>query len=406
MGLPLKVSVLHKLDSRVFPLVCFALTVLRKTLARTSSCKTSQIKSILFVKLAEQGSSVLAIPAIQEAASMVGRENLYALVFKENRFILDIIGIIPPENILTVDHGSLLAMVRSTIYQIFKIRKLHVDAAVDLEFFARFSAAITYLTGAKWRVGLHAYFGEGPYRGDLMTHRVLYNAQLHTSQMFMSLVKAMQLDPKTLPTFPYQPEEMKTEMVFQPTEEEVERVKNIIIKESGLESIPKIVLMNPNASDLLPFRKWDLENYKVLARLILDNYPEVRIGITGSPEESEKAQNLCTEIGSERCFSFAGKTSLRELMVLYNLCTLLVTNDSGPAHFASLTSIKVITLFGPETPRLFAALTPRSFPITAKIACSPCVNALNNRQSSCIDNQCMKMISPEIVFNKIQECIV
>ena len=43
------------------------------------------------------------------------------------------------------------------------------------------------------------------------------------------------------------------------------------------------------------------------------------------------------------------------LMVLYTMCEILVTNDSGPAHFASLTPINVVTLFGPETPDLFAA---------------------------------------------------
>ena len=42
--------------------------------------------------------------------------------------------------------------------------------------------------------------------------------------------------------------------------------------------------------------------------------------------------------------------------MLYTLSELLITNDSGPAHFASMTPITVITLFGPETPLLFRAL--------------------------------------------------
>ena len=42
-----------------------------------------------------------------------------------------------------------------------------------------------------------------------------------------------------------------------------------------------------------------------------------------------------------------------DLLVLYMRREILVTNDSGPAHFASLTPIHVASLFGPETPALF-----------------------------------------------------
>jgi ADP-heptose:LPS heptosyltransferase len=87
-------------------------------------------------------------------------------------------------------------------------------------------------------------------------------------------------------------------------------------------------------------------------------------------------------------------------MVLYSLSDLLVTNDSGPAHFAALTPIDVITLFGPETPRLFGASTTRSIPIWLGLACSPCVNAYNNRQSPCRNNICMQGISVDQVFHE------
>ncbi len=81
------------------------------------------------------------------------------------------------------------------------------------------------------------------------------------------------------------------------------------------------------------------------------------------------------------------------------MAEVLVTNDSGPAHFATLTSVDVVTLFGPETPKLFGAPSPRNHNIWAGIACSPCVNAWNNRQSACRDNVCMQRISIDEVFD-------
>jgi ADP-heptose:LPS heptosyltransferase len=80
---------------------------------------------------------------------------------------------------------------------------------------------------------------------------------------------------------------------------------------------------------------------------------------------------------------------------------ILVTNDSGPAHFASLTPIHVVTLFGPETPALFAARSQSTTALWAGIACSPCVSAYNNRQSVCRNNLCMQAISVDDVFEKV-----
>ena len=70
--------------------------------------------------------------------------------------------------------------------------------------------------------------------------------------------------------------------------------------------------------------------------------------------------NLANEIGSDRVIPLAGKTTLRQVLARYTRSEILVTNDSGPAHFASMTPIHVVTLFGPETPALFAARSPNA----------------------------------------------
>jgi ADP-heptose:LPS heptosyltransferase len=161
-------------------------------------------------------------------------------------------------------------------------------------------------------------------------------------------------------------------------------------------------LLNPNASDLLPLRRWEPARYVALAKKLLEKFPEVYIGMTGAPSESAPIEKLAREVGSPRCVSFAGKTTLRQLLILYSFAEVLVTNDSGPAHFASLSPIHVVTLFGPETPRLFAARTPRNSPLWSGIACSPCVNAYNNRQTSCPNNVCMQLITVDQVFCEVR----
>jgi ADP-heptose:LPS heptosyltransferase len=399
----LNTQALQLIDRWVGIPVCGVLTLVRRLTGGRSGAPGPKPRKILFVKFAEQGSTVLAYPAILRATEMVGRANIYFIVFEENRFILEVMRAVPPENIIVIRHNSLIELVLQALRALWRIWRLRIDAAVDLEFFSRSSAALTFLTRARSRVGLHTFFGEGPYRGDLMTHRLLYNPYLHTSQMFQLMVEALGQAPESLPTHHGPAPRMETrlpEFVASPSEEE--GVREILrgAGRLGPGNEAPLILLNANASDLLPLRRWPADRYVELARLLLERFPEINIALTGAPDEAKDIEQMAREIHSLRCFSLAGKTTLRQLLVLYTISELLITNDSGPAHFASMTPITVITLFGPETPLLFAARTPRSVPIWMGLACSPCVNAYNNRQSPCLDNVCMQQITTERVFEE------
>jgi ADP-heptose:LPS heptosyltransferase len=397
---PVAASVLQLVDRLVGIPLCALLTAFRKV-ADSERRPPTQPGKILFVKFAEQGSTVLAQSAIRRAVEIVGRENVYFVVFQENRFILDVLGLVPEENVITIRRDTFVDLATGTLAALRRMRALGIDTAIDMEFFSRSSAALTYLTGAPRRIGFHTFFGDGPYRGDLMTHRLLYNPYHHTAQIFRLMVEATIEDGNALPTRAATPAPLDREppaFVVRPGE--TETVQAMLRECTGGEAPSSILLLNPNASDLLPLRKWETARYIELARRLLERFPECHIAMTGAPNEAGPVAEVARQVGSPRCFSVAGKTSLRQLMVLYTLSDLLITNDSGPAHFAALTPVDVITLFGPETPHLFGAPTPRSTPIWLGLACSPCVNAYNNRQSPCQNNLCMQGITVERVFEE------
>ena len=118
----------------------------------------------------------------------------------------------------------------------------------------------------------------------------------------------------------------------------------------------RIVLINPNSSELLPQRRWERENFSTLARMVVEEWEDVLVLITGSPGEREEALEMQEKVGHPRFRSFAGMHKLTAITALYNIATVLVTNDSGPAHFSAITPIRSIVLFGPETPRLYGSL--------------------------------------------------
>jgi ADP-heptose:LPS heptosyltransferase len=400
----MNVKLLHRADRWLGVPLCFLLTVVKAVFRRRLPEGASRPGNLLFIKLAEQGSTVLAYPALRRAGEMVGRENVYFMAFEDNRFILDALEIIPRENVITVSVQNVGRFLWSVLLAVQRLRRLKVEAAIDLEFFSRGSAALAYLSGARRRVGFHAFFGGGPYRGDLMTHRLLYNPHLHTSQIFLTLVEAAVCDPAKLPAFgtPLARDLPGPPAFVSSTEEAAGIWRTLGCK--AKEHSP-VILLNPNSSDLLPLRRWPAPRYAELARRLLARYSQMLVGFTGVSEEAAATLELARTVGSDRCISIAGKTTLRQLLVLYTLADVLVTNDSGPAHFATLTPIQVVTLFGPETPELFAADTPRNTVLWARLPCSPCVNAYNNRQSPCRDNLCMQAISVEEVFGAVCQAV-
>ena len=391
------VATLQRVDRWLGIPLCFVLTCLRGLLGRSALPASAPSRNILLVKLAEQGSTVLAYPALRRAVDLVGRENVYFITFEDNRFILDVLDVVPAANVITVSFDTFPTLLRGVFGAIGRLRRLKLDAAIDMEFFSRGSAALTFLSGARRRVGFHAFFGAGPYRGNLMTHRLLYNPHLHTSQTFQTLVEALRCDPAALPACGLTPPPASHEPPqFAPRPAELAEVKGIV--RDGTGGLPPLILLNPNAGDLLPLRRWPSDRYVELAKRLLARFPEAWIGFTGAPGEAPATTGMARAAGSPRCVSFAGKTTLRQLLVLYTLADVLVTNDSGPAHFATVTPIRVVTLFGPETPALYAARSPRNSALWAGIICSPCVNAYNNRQSPCRNNLCLQAITVEQVF--------
>jgi len=398
------VNALRWLDHWIGIPACWFLTAWRRLTDFAGRAPNGPPRAIVFIKLVEQGSTVLAYAALCRAIERVGKKNVYFLVFEENRYILDALDLIEPGNVLAIRSRKPLTAFADIARALTMLRSKQVDSAIDLEFFARGSAILSYLSGCQTRVGLHGNAGEAPYRGDLMTHRVRYNPYLHTTETFRLLVEALDQSSGALLPFPVTtPERDEQAPMVVPRESELTEVSGLIRAALPGGRCASLILLNPNCSDMLPLRRWPEKNYVELARLLLARYPNAHVAITGAPSERIAGEAFASQVGSERCFSLAGWTTLRQLLVLYTTAEVLVTNDSGPAQFATLTPIDVVTLFGPETPKLFAARSPRNHVFWQGLACSPCVSAANQRLSSCRDNLCMQQIHVDAVFQKVCE---
>ena len=222
--------------------------------------------------------------------------------------------------------------------------------------------------------------------------------------MFEILARAVEKPPGDSPRLEFVPGPAEApRQRFKPTAGELASVQRMLA-EVGVQPRDRLVLLNSNVSDreAIPLRKWSDERYVELAKLILAGTPDAFVLLTGSAKEVDTIAKLEESVGQTRCRSLAGKTTLRELLALFTRSAVIVTNDSGPAHFATLTDVAVVVLFGPETPLLWRPLGDRVSILYRGLACSPCFTAGNGRQSICRRNACMD-ISPAEVYEIVQQ---
>ncbi len=370
---------------------------------RASAGTINDPKKILFLQLSEMGSAIMAYRALTKARSLFPGAQLYYCIFEEMQESIRLLDIIPPRNIFTIPSRSAAGFVFGTAQALRGIRQQGIDMVIDMELFARFSSIISYVSGAPIRVGFHKFHMEGLYRGSLQTHNVLYNHLQHISLNFLALVcaahEAQDETPHTkIPAPSHRPAPPK----ISPSPGAQSRIRRKLKAASpGFDETNTLVLLNPNGSNLLPLRRWPIKNYTRLAQKLLASHPSVYVAVTGTAAEKKDAAAICDALDDERCINFAGQTTLRELIDLYTVAHMLVSNDSGPPNFASMTSIPTLVLFGPETPQCYRPLGDNIDVCYAGLLCSPCVSAYNHRKSPCRDNKCMQAIGVDDVYRRV-----
>jgi ADP-heptose:LPS heptosyltransferase len=399
----MNVDTMRNIDHYAGVPLTFLGTIIKKTVDFFIPPKKIKPKNVLLIELSEMGSAIIVDPAMRKLKANIEGE-LFFVIFSKNKVSLQLLETVKEKNIYTIDESSIFNLATSALGFLSWCRKNEIDSVIDLELFSRFTALLTATCGAVNRVGFHAFHNEGLYRGDFLTKKVSYNAHQHIAKNFISLVDALLSEKQELPfTKRIIPDDEIIIAKAIISDEEQKDVLSVItdMHENFNKEKNPVILVNSNASDLLPQRRWDKENYGDVIKLILDYNSDAIILLTGAPAEKEGAQMLSDYVGSKRCINFAGAVKFLQLPALYSVSKFMLTNDSGPAHFASITDMHTFVLFGPETPALYGSLGPTT-PIYAGMACSPCVSASNHRKTPCTDNQCIQIITPEWVFNTLK----
>ena len=356
-------------------------------------------KKILVILLSEMGSLVLAHPMFMRLKQQYPEAEIYVLMFAKNREVLDLLNLVPSENVLTLDDGSPIGLIKDSLKAIRVMRKLKINAAIDCELFARISSIFSYLSGASLRVGFHRHTQEGLYRGSFINRPVLYNPYRHLTQQFLTLASALESTTDPIAKFLPEPYTGKVPALEFP-HEELEQTHRELHSFFPAIKNKKLVLIYPSGG-ILPIRAWPLKSYFELSKTLLDE--GYAVGVIGMKGDREIAQAVVDHCKNQDCINLVGYTrSVRHLLAVFHRAVLLITNDGGPGQFSALTpQLPAIIFFGPETPALYKSLGDNAYCFYRQLPCSPCLTAYNHRTSPCDgDNQCLKQITVEQVLEK------
>lgn len=360
-------------------------------------------RRILVILLSEMGSLVLAYPMFAELKRRYPGASLHVMLFKKNREILDLMGAVPHENVIPLDDRSFTGLAGDSLKAIAAMRAAKFDVVIDCELFSRISSIFSYLSGAPLRVGFFPHTQEGLYRGSFINRPVLYNPYRHLSKQFLTMVEA--IESRTMPPGKDAPAaEAATAPLLSFAPGEADAVAAQLHADFPAIKGKKLVLVYPSGG-ILPIRAWPLEHYlELCGKLLAEGHA---VAVIGMKDDKPVGQAVVAHCKNEACIDLTGYTkSVRHLLALFHMASLLVTNDGGPGQFAAISKIPALVFFGPETPALYSPLAKNIHCLFASVPCSPCLTAYNHRASPCDgDNQCLKRITQEEVFTKARELL-
>ena len=396
----MKLQTQRWIDRWVGQLLCAAVSVwarLRQR-GRPAPALADAPRHVLVILLSEMGSVVLAGPLFAALRQRYPGVTLHVLQLKKNQEVAALLGLAQSEHLHALDDRSGLGLLRDIWRVCRTLRALPLDAVIDCELFSRISSLLSYLSGAPVRAGFTPHTQEGLYRGSFINRAIPYNPYQHISKQFLSLADALQASSTPrhkAAELRDTPTDTALSVTFSPSE--LAGYARQMQGDFSVLATRRLVLLYAGGG-LLPERAWPAAHYaRVASGLCQAGHA---VGLIGLRDDAALARQLQTQAGSPLCLDLTGYTrSIRELLMLFHHADLLITNDGGPGHFASLTPIRTMVFFGPETARLYGPLGPRASVLESGIACSPCLSAYNHRQTFCDgDNQCLKRIAPDPVL--------
>jgi ADP-heptose:LPS heptosyltransferase len=386
---------LRSVDRNIGQPVCFLFSLLNFFRRKNENIS---VKNILILELFEMGAAVMAYPSIRCLQNNYPQANIYCLCTDSVKEAWEVLNVIPSNHILSVESKDICRFGFSLLTRIIQLRKIKIDLLIDLGLFMRIPSMIAFVIGAKLTSGFNRYEMEGLYRGSHYDYPVAFNQNAHIAKNFLALALAAINKKDDYPHLKFGIDLRNCEFPHYRSNGDISAVMKHKLQEvyPDYQKQP-IILICPDVGRNLSVRNYPRELYARAIKSILLNKPDSLVVLIGTMKDQETCGWIANEVGHKQCIDFSGRTgTLTELLELIHLASLLIGNDNGPLHFASMTSCKILALFSTDSPFVYGPLG-NCVILYQFYQCSPCISAFNHKHTRCTNNQCLKTLHPDRV---------
>jgi heptosyltransferase-2 len=282
-------------------------------------------QNVLAIKLWALGESVLILPALRSLSDNGYR--ISVIVTKQNKAIFEGLDFIDEVIVLKLGLLKLRKAVKI-------VKNLNFDTCIDFEPYTKFSAVLSYLSGAKMRIGFNN-------RPKLYTNVVKPIENMHAVKNFVNLINVLE-------KVSY-PEKLEP-LYFSKADE---NSMSAVLKRCGAKITETMIGIHAGSASSSLSRRWSEERFAKLCDKIIEKY-NAKIFLVGSQNEEDINQRIISMMRhKEGAINLAGKLSLKQFFALCKKFDLFIANDSGPMHIAAAMGVKTIGLFGPNLPERY-----------------------------------------------------
>lgn len=334
-------------------------------------------RRLLLAQTSFLGDVVLTTPLWQVLRSLLPDAGIWWLVRPDARSLLE--PLVGREHVLVFDKRAGDAGLRGMRAVAARLAGLGFDAAIAVQRSLR-TAATLALAGIPERVG----FATAP-GAPLYHHRVVPRGA-HARDRLLCLARPFGFgdDPKPLPALAVDPDDAST--------------VEASLRQAGVADGARLLVVAPGSA--WETKRWPAEGFAAAARELLSRDVDA-VAVVGTSDDRVHAETIASaavrDRGSAVIADFTGRTTTSELVAMLGRATLVIANDSAPAHVAAALGRPVVALFGPTVPAQgFAPLGPAVRLVERSLSCRPC-SRHGGRFCPVGTHECLADLPPERV---------
>ncbi len=263
-----------------------------------------------------------------------------------------------------------------------EIKSEKFDIAIDLQELFK-SGLVTGLSGAKRKI---AHAGTREFADIFITEKLPAHDIFDPNKLIIERY----LEPAAYLGAPT--DEVKFSLP--PIDEEIKTYIDTLLEKTD-KNKPNIIFS--------PATIWDSKHWleEYWAELLDKLSEEYNVIFTGVEKDKLLIDRIVSKAKIDNYFTVAGKTSLFELIELFNRSKYVIAPDTGPVHIANASGVPVIiAIFGSTSYKRTPPYGDKHFALSEELPCQPCFK--RNCPRVDIPMECMKKITPDNILKIIK----